>query len=67
MELVVNEVALSLVINGVDDFVGTVLLVAIEIRGLSTVSRVVQEEGVIGLRAADEPLHSANDVGLGGL
>lgn len=54
-------------VDGIDDLVVTVFLITICILGLAAVAGEMQEERVVGLGTTDEPLHSANDVGLGGL
>ena len=67
MHFVVNDVAGSAEVDGVDDFVVAVFFVAVEVGRLAAVAAVVEEEGVVGAGVLDEPVHGAQDVGLGGL
>jgi hypothetical protein len=81
VHLVVDDVAHLPEVDGVDDFVVAVGLVAVEVFRLSAVScrgvsvkadisgvsraeltRVVEEERVIGSRVLDEPMHGAQDI-----
>ena len=67
MHLVVNDVAGSAEVDRVDDLVVAVFFVTVQIRGLPAVAGVVEEEGVVGLGVFDQPVHGAQDVGLGRL
>lgn len=62
VDFVVDDVSCLLEVHRVDDFVVAVFFVAVDVFGLSAVARVVQEEGVVRLRASHEPLHCADHV-----
>lgn len=67
VHFVVGDVAALAKVDGVDDLVVAVGLVAVEVLGLAAVARVVEEERVVGPGVLDEPVHGAQDVLLGGL
>ena len=67
MQFVVDDVAGGAEVDGVDDFVVAVFLVAVEVGSLPAVAAIVEEEGVVGAGVFDEPVHGAEEVGFGGL
>jgi len=57
MHLVINNVSCLPKVNRIDDFVVAVIFIAIQIWGLAAVAGVVKEEGVVGPRVFDQPMH----------
>ena len=62
VHLVVDDMAGLLEVDGVDDFVVSVVLVAVEVFGLPAVARVMEEQGVVGLRTLYQPPHRRDDI-----
>jgi hypothetical protein len=62
MDLVVNDGTSPGVVDGVNAFVVSIVLVAIFVLDLTTVTGIVKEESVIRLSILHEPTHSADDV-----
>lgn len=63
---IVNNNTRPCVVDRVDGIVVSIILVAVEIDCLATVSAEMQEERVVRSCIPDEPLHSGEDVGLCG-
>jgi len=59
---VVDNVALGLIIHRVNHFIEAIGFIPIQIFGLTTVTRIMEEQRIIGLGTAYEPLHSLKDI-----
>lgn len=49
-------------VDGIDDFIITVFFVPVQIFGLTTMSRIMEEKRVIWPSVLDEPVHSSQDI-----
>lgn len=67
VNVVVDNVAGRLVIDGINDLVVPIVLVAVQVLGLSSVAREMQKQRVVGLGPINQPLHGAYNVGFCGL
>lgn len=67
VHLVIYNVAGLPKVNRVDDFVVAIIFVAIEIFGLTSVSRIVKEQRIVRSRVLYQPVHCPQDIGLCGL
>ena len=65
MHVVVNNVAGTLIVDGVDDIVKAIILVPVQVGRPTTMTREVDEERIVWLSISDEPMHGTQDVGLG--
>jgi len=62
MHLIVRDVADLPKVDRVDHLIVSVLLVAIEILGLATVTGIVEEEGIVWTGILNKPMHSPENV-----
>ena len=53
-------------VDWVNSFIVNVVLERIEIYRLASMSRVVKEQGIMGTRVIDKPMHSSKHICLGG-
>lgn len=59
---IINNMATFLMIDRVDNFVITIDFVTILIFGLTTMSRIVEKQGIIRLGVLDKPAHGVQNI-----
>jgi hypothetical protein len=64
VHFIINNVSSSAEINRIYDLIVAIILVAIQILGLTTVARVMEEKRIVWSRILDEPMHGSQYVGL---
>jgi hypothetical protein len=66
MQIIIHNMPGSLEIQGINNLVIPIIFVPVQILCLSSVTRIVEEEGIVRFRTGDEPLHCGDHVGSRG-
>lgn len=62
MHKVVDNVALGLIIHRVNHFIVAITFIPIQIFGLTAVTRIMEEQRIVGMGTAHKPLHGLKDI-----